>query len=210
MSITLLIVPMVSTLYSSIYWYNSEGFTRLLLTQPTQRSRIYLCRWAALSIALSGAFVVGCTFPLVFESAIDGASCLLLFLGMILAFIFVAIGMLTSVFVADRMTGIGLAFSAWFYFSIVHDSLVFIAQSTFHDYPMEIPSMILTAVNPIDLVRMTLLMKMNFSALMGYTGTVLQKSLSGVQGYALIIGTLMLWLCVPTVIGMRLFRRRDL
>jgi Cu-processing system permease protein len=209
MSIVLLIVPMVSTLYSTIYWYNSEGFTSLLLAQPVRRTRLYLCRWIAISSALSAGFVGGMSLPLILNDGFGGPVFLLLVLGVIMTFVFAALGMLTSVLISDRMKGIGIAFVVWFYFAFAHDSLVFCIQSAARDYPMEIPSMLLIGINPIGLARVTLLLRMNFAALMGYTGTVLQRVFSGPAAYSLTGSTLVLWMVIPVFLGIGLFRRKD-
>lgn len=209
MNVVLLVIPMVSILYASIYWYNAEGFTGLLLTQPIPRNKIYLARWFAISTALSSGFFVG-TFPmLALHSALDHSSALLLGLGVALSFIFASLGLLISVIVTDRMAGIGVSFLVWFYLAIVHDGVVFLMMSTFHDYPLEIPSMVVTAVNPVDLARVSLLLSLDLSALMGYTGTVLQKSLSGGLGSVLITGTLIVWIGLPLFLGVHHFHKRD-
>ena len=56
LTMTLLIVPMIIILYASIYWYNSESFTSLLLTQPLRRSSIFLSICFSVSIGLAGSF----------------------------------------------------------------------------------------------------------------------------------------------------------
>ena len=52
-SVVLLILPMISILYASVYWYHSEPFTGLLLTQPLGRRTVYLARWCATGAALA-------------------------------------------------------------------------------------------------------------------------------------------------------------
>lgn len=209
MSVTLLVIPLVSVLYASVYWYSAEGFTSLLLTQPVRRDGMYVARWLAISSALSSAFVMGGALPLALNGALDSHAGLLLGLGVCLTFIFTGLGLLCSVWITDRMKGLGAAFTIWFYFSIVHDGLVFLFMATFHEYPMELPSMLLAAANPIDLVRILLLLAMDYAALMGYTGAVLQKVLSGSAAQALLAGALAFWLGVPLWAGIRRFRRRD-
>jgi Cu-processing system permease protein len=209
MSIVLLVIPMVSALYSSIYWYNSDRFTMLLLTQPIRRGRIYLNRWIALSWSLSAGFLAGICLPLAMNRAFDGPVVLLLALGVVLTFIFTALGLAISVLMPDRMKGISLVFTAWLYLAIIHDSLVFGMISMLHDYPMEIPAMLLTAVDPIDLARLTVLLNLDMAALMGYTGTVLQRSLSTPLGGALISLALFIWVAVPMLGGLKVFEKMD-
>lgn len=209
-NIILFIVPMVSILYASIYWYNSEAFVSLLLTQPLKRSSVYLSTWLAISSGLAGSFTVATVIPLLGHSSLDLKSGLLVFFGCLLSFIFVGLGMLIATLVADRMMGIGVTFLVWLYLAVLHDALVFLTVSTLRDYPIEIPSMLLMAINPIDLARVTLLLSLDLPAMMGYTGKILQSSLSGMSGLILTGTALFIWMTFATGMGLRLFLRKDL
>src|SRR5438874_411606 len=103
---------------------------------------------------------------------IIGYTLFLLLVSLSLFIIFVSIALLASVKTRDKAKGIGLAILLWFYFSIIFDGLVLFILFQFEDYPMEKPMLILTALNPIDLSRVLILLKMDISALMGYTGAV--------------------------------------
>jgi len=209
-SVVLLIVPMASVLYGTVYWYSAEAFTQLLLTQPLRRGAVYLARWVAISLSLGGTFVLGTFFPLLITGALDSSSGLLLFTGFMLSLIFVAIGMLAAVWVKDRMRGIGVAFVVWLYFAVLHDTLVFFLVTVFRDYPIETPAMLLMAVNPIDLARVSLLMGLDMAAMMGYTGRMLQKFLGYGKGLSLMALLLFAWAFLPAWAGARKFRRKDL
>lgn len=209
MNVVLLVVPIVSVLFPSIYWYNSEGFTSLLLTQPLRRRWIFLARWTAISFALAASFALGTFLPIAINRSFDERWALLIGLGSLLTVMFVSVGLFLAAHFIDRMKGIGAAFMAWFYFAIVHDALVFVALVFFRNYPLEIPSMILTALNPIDLVRVTLLMSLDASAMMGYTGAVLQKFLGSAKGFIAIAIAMSVWMGLPMVLGTRQFARRD-
>jgi len=108
------------------------------------------------------------------------------------------------------MKGVGLAFLIWFYFSIFHDVLVFAVASAFKEYPVEIPAMLLMAINPIDLARVDVLLALDFSAMMGYTGKILQSTLSGALGSLLTSLALAVWTFAPVLCGVRIFSKRDL
>lgn len=210
MSITLLVVPMTSVFYATFYWYSTETFTALLLTQPLRRSSVYLARWAALSGGLAGTYLAGSFLGIAAQGAMSAGAFLLLTLGAALTFIFVSLGMLIAVLVSDRMKGIGLALTAWLYVSVLHDALVFFAISAFQEYPVEIPGMLLMALNPVDLARVTLLMSLEYGAMMGYTGRILQKALSSAMGVSLTSLALLLWVLVPVAFGVKAFRGKDL
>lgn len=210
LSVILLIVPMISILYSSIYWYNSESFTSLLLTQPLRRSSVFLANWLAISVGLAGSFVSSTSAALLINHSFEKGSLVVLFFGCVLSFIFVGLGLLTSVCIADRMKGVGVTFLLWLYFSILHDALVFAMAASFREYPIEVPTMVLLASNPVDLARIQLLLALDLSAMMGYTGKILQQALSGYMGFALVSGALLLWVSLPVLLALRIFSRKDL
>jgi Cu-processing system permease protein len=210
LSLVLFIVPLVSILYSAIYWYNSEPFTAILLTQPLRRRTVYLATWAAVSAALAGCFALSTGSALAITGLLSGSSLLLLLSGSILSLIFVGLGLLLSCSITDRMKGIGLTFVVWLYFALLHDALVFAVVSALREYPIEVPSMILMAINPIDLARVSLLLSLNLAAMMGYTGRILQSFISDGTGALLTAGVLIFWIIGPVVYGARRFHRRDL
>lgn len=210
LSIVLFIVPMISILYASIYWYNSEPFTRLLLTQPLRRSVVFLSNWFSVSLGLAGSFVLSLGLALIVQSYFDINTIIVMLFGCILTFVFTGLGILLSVLIPDRMKGVGAAFLLWFYFSILHDVLVFAIVSTFKSYPIEIPAMILMAINPIDLTRVQVLLSLDLSAMMGYTGKILQSTLSGAFGYILTVCVQLMWVLLPILLGIRIFSKKDL
>lgn len=210
LSIVLFIVPMISILYGTVYWYNAEPFTRLLLTQPLRRSVVFLSNWLSVSAGLAGSFALSTGLALVVQRSFDTNTITVLFFGCSLTFIFTGLGLLLSVLISDRMKGVGAAFLLWFYFAILHDVLVFTVVSTLKDFPIEIPAMILMAINPIDLTRVHVLLSLDLSAMMGYTGKVLQSALSGSLGYVLTAIAQLVWALLPLLIGIRFFSRKDL
>ena len=210
LNIILLVVPLVSILYSSVHWYNAEPFTGILITQPIRRSSVYISTWLAISSGLTLSFVVSTGLSLWFFNAIHFNSLFLLAIGGLLGFVFVGIGMLIAVIVADRMKGLGLIFLVWLYFSLLHDVVVFLFISSFGEYPIEIPSIGLMLINPIDLARCALLLSIDLSAMMGYTGRILQEVLSKPIGLAIAVLTLLMWTIVPAVCGAKYFEHKDL
>ncbi len=209
-SIVLLVIPLISTLYAAVYWYASEPFTSLLLTQPLSRTSVYLARWLATGLALAGTFFFSTLIPLIAQGALDQSTFLLLLLGVLLCVSFVAIGMLVGVLISDRMKGIGVAFMIWMYFALLHDAVVFALVAAFQEYPIEVPAMVLMAINPIDLARVSLLIGLDLAAMMGYTGRILQSALSSSLGLFLTFAALTGWIFFPVWLGLRRFKSKDL
>jgi len=130
--------------------------------------------------------------------------------GVLLSVIFVSIALLASVKTRDKAKGIGLAILLWFYFSIIFDGLVLFILFQFEDYPMEKPMLVLTALNPIDLSRIFILLKMDVSALMGYTGAIFKDFFGTITGTVIAVSTLILWIAVPCWFSVRSFVKKDL
>jgi Cu-processing system permease protein len=210
LNFVLLLVPMVSILYSSMYWYNSESFTVMLLTQPLRRSHVLLASWSAVFLALAGSFALGTGLALAFSHQIGLSTGLLVITGVALTAIYAGLGTLIAVCMVDRMKGIGVTFLVWLYFAVLHDALIFGVVSLFRDYPVEIPALTLLSLNPADLARMSLLLSLDLSAMMGYTGRILQTLLSKPVGLIAVIVLLIIWLAVPLFVAVKVFKKKDI
>ena len=71
-------------------------------------------------------------------------------------------------------------------------SLVF-----FEDYPLDKLSLFGTMLNPIDLSRTLILLKLDISALLGYTGAVFRKFFGTNLGMILSMAVLVFWVLIP-------------
>jgi Cu-processing system permease protein len=209
LNIVLIVLPLVSIIFSTIYYYNSIEFIELLVCQPIRRSSILLSIYAGLAWSLLIAFGIGVGLPLLIMDH-SLTSVLLVLIGALLTIIFSALAILGSVFMRDKARGIGIAILAWFYFSLLYDGLVLFLLFQFSDYPLEKPSIILGSLNPIDLGRIILLLRLDSSAMMGYTGAVFQSFFGGAGGILLGFGMLMLWMVLPLLGAVRRFSHKDL
>jgi len=209
LNIILIIVPLVSLLFSTIYVYNSAEFLELLVSQPLKRRTIWLSLFAGLSGSMATAFFVGVGIPiLLFEATATGF--MMLAAGLFLSVIFVAIAMLAAVKTRDKAKGIGVAILLWLYFSIIFDGLILFILFQFADYPLEKAMIGLTVLNPIDLGRILILLKMDVSALMGYTGAIFKDFFGTQAGQAASFVVLLVWIVMPAWLSLRKFNRKDL
>jgi Cu-processing system permease protein len=80
----------------------------------------------------------------------------------------------------------------------------------FGDYPMEKPMLFLCSLNPVDLARIFILLQMDISALMGYTGALYQKFFGSSMGIIFSVSLMTLWLAVPLWFSRRVFLKKDL
>jgi len=134
----------------------------------------------------------------------------MLLVGLCLNIIFVSIALLASVKIRDKAKGIGIAILLWFYFSLIFDGLVLFLIFQLSDYPLEKGILALTALNPIDLSRTIILLKMDAAAMMGYTGAVV-KAFFGNNAGPVIAGVVMIaWAVVPLYFSYKKFNKKDL
>jgi Cu-processing system permease protein len=209
LNIILIIVPLVSILFSAIYVYNSAEFLELMVSQPLKRKTIWLSVFAGLASSLSLAFFVGAGVPILLYQA-TATGFMMLGTGLLLSVIFVAIAMLAAVVTRDKAKGIGVTILLWLYFSLLFDGLVLFLLFQFADYPLEKAMVGVSALNPIDLSRILILLKMDISALMGYTGAIFKNFFGTQTGVVLSFFVLIMWIVLPTWVSLRKFNRKDL
>ena len=209
LNIILIIVPLVSLLFSAIYVYNSSEFLELLVSQPLKRKTIWLSLFVGLAASMTFAFFIGAGIPiLLYEATPTGF--MMLGTGLLLSVIFVALAMLAAVKARDKAKGIGVVILLWLYFSIIFDGLVLFILFQFADYPLEKMMVGVSALNPIDLSRILILLKMDVSALMGYTGAIFKDFFGTSLGLIISFLLLSLWAIIPFFISMLKFRNKDL
>jgi len=213
MNVVLLLIPLVAIVFGTIYLYNAREFTELLLAQPVHRRQLFIGQYLGLATPLSAAFVIGLGAAMAIHLS-DGAGDLgTLFVlgacGVVLTFVFTAFAALVAARIDDKVKGIGVAIGIWLGLTVVYDGLVMLGLMTFADYPLERPALGLMLANPIDLARVLMLMRLDVSALMGYTGAVFEKFFGSAGGTVLASMALVLWTGVPLLLGARRFQRKD-
>lgn len=209
LNINLIVVPLVSIIFSTIHFYNSYEYLQLLSAQPLSRKTIFFSQYLGVSITLCLAFGVGIGLPVVLYSG-NPAGLRLIATGILLTLVYVSLAFLAAIITRDKAKGIGLALVIWFYFSLVYDGLVLTLFLNLSDYPMEKITVIFSLLNPSDLARILVLIKLDVSALMGITGAVFQDFFGSSKGMILSFFTLILWFCIPLIFAYRKFNKKDL
>ncbi len=209
LNIIILVVPLVSVIFATIHWYNSAEFIEVLLAQPVSRKRIFISEFVALSLAVGGAFILATGIPLLIFYP-DAVSLLLMVGGFFLTIIFIALAFWSAVFTRDKAKGIGLSLVLWLYFSLIYDGLVLMLMFNFSDYPIDKIVVVLLSLNPVDVSRVMVLMKMEMSAMLGYSGAVFTDFLGSSVGLIYSIVLLIIWSIVPFFWALRKFSKKDL
>lgn len=209
LNIVLIVVPLISMIFTTIHYYNSYEFIELMLSQPLSRTRILLSEYAGVALSLLSAFFIGVGIPVLFF-AFDATGMALVFAGGALTLVFISIAFLASVKARDKARGIGSALLLWFYFALIYDGLVLLILFSFSEYPMEKFTLLLSALNPIDLGRIFIMLKMDVSALMGYTGALYKDFFGSATGIMFTLGIMLLWILLPLGWAVRSFKGKDL
>jgi Cu-processing system permease protein len=209
LNIVLIVVPLISMVFSTIHWYNSYEFIELMLTQPISRKKVLLSEYAGVASSLLTAFFIGVGIPVLLHN-FNSTGLGLLLIGSLLTLVFTSLAFLASVKSKDKARGIGIALMLWFYFSLIYDGLVLLILFSFSDYPLEKLTLVLSSLDPIDLGRMFLMLKMDVSALMGYTGATYKDFFGSNTGVIYTIGIMLLWIVIPILLAVRSFNKKDL
>jgi Cu-processing system permease protein len=209
LNIVLIVVPLVSMVFSTIHWYNSYEFIELMLTQPVSRRKVLLSEFAGIGSSLVTAYLVGVGVPVVLYN-FNSTGIALLLIGSLLTLVFTSIAFFASIKSRDKARGIGAALLLWFFFALIFDGLLLVILFAFSDYPLEKVIMALSSFNPIDLGRIYLMLQMDVSALMGYTGATYKDFFGSSAGMIYTFGVLLLWMIVPLLLSLRSFKKKDL
>jgi Cu-processing system permease protein len=209
LNIVLIVIPLVSLVFSTIHWYNSYEFIELMLTQPISRKKVLLSEYTGICLSLVTAILIGIGVPiLIYNFTSTGVS--LLLIACLLSVVFTSIAFWASVKSKDKARGIGVALLLWFYFALIFDGLILLILFTFSDYPLEKFTLLLSSLNPVDLGRIYIMLHMDVSALMGYTGAVYKDFFGSSAGLFYTIGIMFIWMVVPLWLSLRSFRKKDL
>ena len=208
LNIIILLVPLVSIIFGTIHFYSSRQFMEMMLALPVKRSSIFWAEYTGLASSLSIGFLIGVGIPLL----VYGVSVTALYLilgGVLLTFIFTGLAFFASVINNDKAKGIGLSLMLWFFLAILFDALSLAVYILFNNYPLEKAVLIFSALNPIDLARIMVLLRLDISALLGYSGATFQNFFGSAAGTLLSSAMLLVWIAVPALVSLRIFNRKN-
>lgn len=209
LNLILLNVPLVSVIFSTIYIYNSSEFIELLVSQPIKRSRIWWSLFGGLQTSLCASFIIGAGIP-IFIFAPFKLALMMVVTGCLLSAVFVSLAFMSSIYTRDKAKGIGIAILLWLFFALLFDGIVLFLLFQFAEYPIEHAMVGISALSPIDLSRILILLQMDVSAMMGYTGAIFREFFGTTLGMIITFFILLLWVMLPFFFSIRKFRTKDL
>lgn len=212
-NVVLLVLPLVTVVFGTMYLYDAREFTELLLAQPLTRRQLFGALYLGLSLPLAAGFAAGVGAPFLLHAGGHAGTWTalptLIGVGVALTFIFTALAFLLATRSEDRVRGLGMAIGIWLLFAVVYDGAVLILASIFADYPLERALLGAMIANPVDMGRVVLLLRFDVAALMGYTGAVFKHFFGSAAGALGAASALLLWAAVPTWLALRAFKRKS-
>src|SRR5690606_25874917 len=145
----------------------------------------------------------------IFNSSAIWNFSLLLTTGAFLTFIFTALAFVIALSNENRIKGFGYAILLWLLMAVIYDGIFLMSLLYFEDYPLDKFSLIATMLNPVDLSRVLILLKLDISALLGYTGAVFQKFFGTDFGLILSSAMMIIWVLIPTFFIWRIAKKKD-
>jgi len=210
LNLTLILNPVISLIFSTVYFYNSREFIELLISQPIRRLTVFAGLYLGVSFTLILIFVFSIGIPFIINSPENYPILLVLFIsGSLLTLIYVGIAIGIAHLFDDRAAGLGAVLMIWLFFAVLYDGIILFGTFFFSDYPLELPVLFASIFNPIDLGRITVMLKLNYAALMGYTGAVFEKFFGNNIGIIITFSAMILWVIIPIWIAKHIFEKKD-
>lgn len=213
MNVIIILVPLIGTIFGVMYFYSSKEFSELLLAQPVKRSSIFLGQYFGVAISLSLSLILGLGIPFaaygLFKSPAIWDFLMLLITGVFLTLIFSAIAFNIALSNENKIKGFGYAILTWLLLAVFYDGLFLLSLVYFQEYPLDKFSLLATMFNPIDLSRILILLKLDISALLGYTGAVFKDFFGTATGLITSLSVLMLWVLFPLLNIARIVKKKD-
>ena len=212
LNVILIFSPLIVLIFIMIYLYNAREFMELLLTQPVSRSQLFVGMYSGLAFPLILSVFIGITIPILYNWILieNSTSFVLLVLtAIIITLIFTALAFYLTFQFEDKIKGLGLAVGVWLFMTIIYDGVIMILLFMFADYPLENFSIVISLLNPVDLGRIFLLLNLDISALMGYTGASFARFFGSTGGMFTSFFTMLFWITVPFFMGLHKFVKKD-
>jgi Cu-processing system permease protein len=213
MNIIFILTPLIGTIFGIMNFYHSREFIELLLAQPIPRRIIFLGMYLGISLSLSLSLLFGLGLPFVFYGIFASSYLVslgfLLISGIFLTFIFTGISFYIALINENRLKGFGMAILVWLFMVFIYDGILLLLLILFQEYPLEKLAIAMSLLNPIDLSRILIMLDLDISALMGYTGAVFNKFFGNNTGMIVSLGTLTIWAVAPVFFILRQSAKKD-
>lgn len=200
--------PMAALFLAIVFYFNSHELSLSFMVLPLSRKQVFFSQYLALNLVLGVGVILGLGFPFLLHG-FTGALGLLMVLALLLNACFSAIGYALCLKQENKLKVFGLGFAIWVTVSLLYDGLLMGLLIYLSSYPTEGLTILATLVNPIDLSRTLMLMVMEATAFMGYTGAVFQRFFTDSLGMVLAVVALIGWVVLPLALFNRWLKKKS-
>jgi len=210
------LIPLFALLLGVFSFLTDREYLEIMVTQPISRSRVLFGKYLGLVVTVVGASALGFGLPGVIVALTIGAEGAGRYLAVViycclLAVVFTGISVLISLLARRRQVALGIAFGVWIFFELLYGLLML--STTLYLSPGVLKPTLLFGLlgNPIDIARVLSLLQVGGPHLFGPAGATLIK-LAGSTGLATLFGVagLLLWIVVPLLVSLRIFKKQNL
>jgi Cu-processing system permease protein len=213
LNIVLFLIPLFSLLFSSLSFMDSVSFMKSVLTRPISRKQLYLGKWLGMNLSMNLSVLLGLLLPFILRTSFSFQELYLLSLligfSMLLNFIFSAVSFWIASLLEKKEMVLALCLGIWFYVYILYDIMMVGISIYFGDYPIEVPVLLGLSLNPVDLVRIIILLQMDVGTLMGFSAAFFQKYLGTGLGFVYAVSILLAWVFISAWMGLKSFTKKD-
>jgi Cu-processing system permease protein len=216
LNLVLYLVPLIGLALGSLSLTGDNGANELLFSQPVSRTEILIGKalgaFASVSLAtmfgfgLAGAIVAG-------QSGYEGVMVYLAMaaLALVLAFVFIGLGLMLAALLRSRAKAFGAALALWFFFVLFYDLLVLGIAVVLDERPANALLFVSLFANPVDVVRLSILLSTVGESALGAPGAALINFLGGRNAAFLpLAAVLLFWMVLPLWVAARTLNRHDL
>jgi Cu-processing system permease protein len=214
MNLVLFIVPLAGLVLGVTSITGASGTLPLLLAQPIGRAEVVFGKLIGLSTALTVSLLVSFGGGGVIVATQAGSGSLNGFLALtglsiVLGWLSISSALCIAVIWPDRLKAVSAALLLWLLMVVAYDLLVIGATATLRGLPLQsilFPALLL---NPVDLARVLTTLAVGSGALFGPTAAVLMRTFGSQLGMIVGIAVLLIETCVPAIVAVKVFERRD-
>jgi Cu-processing system permease protein len=215
-NLILYFIPIISLILGTHSFIISRGYLDLIVTQPVTRSKViigkYLGSLASLIAATSVGFgIAGLIISIRIGSSGSWQFMLVVLLSILLGAVFLSLGFLLAVLMQRRQSAVGLSLILWFILVVFYDLMVF--ASTVYLSHSTLKSVLFLALlfNPVDLIRVTSLIVVGGESMFGAAGVVAVKMMGSMTNVIILsLAIILLWVVVPLLLSIKLFKKQSL
>ena len=210
------LIPLFALLLGVFSFLTNAEYLDMLITQPVPRSQVLLGRYLGLVITVLGASVLGFGLPgiiIALVIGVEGALSYLLVIcySILLAIAFTGISVLITLLSGRRQIALGIALAIWIFYELLYGVLMLGTTLYLSPAVLKVVLSIGLLGNPIDIARVLSLLQVGGPHLFGPAGATLIK-MTGSSFLASMVGLagLLIWVVVPVLISIRIFKKQDL